>query len=95
MLTLAEFLPLLGTHVLGAVGHLLARIQFGLHRLDIEFTAEYGLPAVLLAGLYLPGHGPHGAVVGDAEEILIYFLGTGRCFVTGLIAIEDREIGVS
>ena len=76
MITLAKFLPLLGTHVLGAVGHLLARIQLRLHRLDIEFATEYGLPAVLLASLYLPGDCSHGAVVGDAEEILIYLFGT-------------------
>ena len=35
-------------------------------------------------------------MVGNAEKILIYFLGAGCSFVTGLIAVklEHREIGV-
>jgi hypothetical protein len=35
-------------------------------------------------------------VIGDTEEILVYFLGSGRRFVTGLksVKLEHREIGV-
>ena len=35
MIALAELLPLLGAHALGVIGHLLARLELGLHRLDI------------------------------------------------------------
>lgn len=96
MVALAEFLPLLGTHALGVVGHLLARLELGLHRLDIEFAAEDGVPAIFLAGLYLPWHCTHASMVCDAEEALVYILGAGCCLMTSLVAVKlkHREISV-
>ena len=76
VVALPQPLPLLRTHALRVGGHLLARLELRLEGLDVQFAAEQGLYAVLLAGLNLAWNGAHAAVVGDAEEALVYLLGT-------------------